>query len=96
MNDREKCLREACEIVNGARNQAYGNVEENFDMNSIYMILADSNMPIDTANEMLDKINDVDGIQFALGIDTALKSGIPQEILPNDAVPSHIWDLTVH
>lgn len=30
MNDREKCLREACEIVNGARNQAYGNVEDNF------------------------------------------------------------------
>ena len=23
MNDREKCLREACEIVNGARNQTY-------------------------------------------------------------------------
>lgn len=30
MNDREKCLREACEIVNGARNQTYGNVEDNF------------------------------------------------------------------
>lgn len=28
MNDREKCLREACEIVNGARNQTYGNKEE--------------------------------------------------------------------
>lgn len=27
MNDREKCLREACEIVNGARNQTYGNVD---------------------------------------------------------------------
>ena len=32
MNDREKCLREACEIVNGARNQTYGNVEDNFNM----------------------------------------------------------------
>lgn len=31
MNDREKCLREACEIVNGARNQTYGNVEDNFE-----------------------------------------------------------------
>lgn len=30
MNDREKCLREACEIVNGARNQTYGNVEDSF------------------------------------------------------------------
>lgn len=31
MNEREKCLREACEIVNGARNQTYGNVEDNFE-----------------------------------------------------------------
>lgn len=31
MNEREKCLREACEIVNGARNQNYGDVEDNFD-----------------------------------------------------------------
>lgn len=30
MNDREKCLREACEIVNGARNQTYGDVKDNF------------------------------------------------------------------
>lgn len=31
MNEREKCLREACEIVNGARNQTYGSVEDNFE-----------------------------------------------------------------
>ena len=61
-------------------------LEENFDMNSIYMILADSSMSTDTANEMLDKLGDVDGVQFALGLDTALKSGIPQEFLPAKTV----------
>ena len=30
MEKREECLRTACEIVNGARNQTYGNVEDNF------------------------------------------------------------------
>ena len=30
MNDREKCLREACEIVNGARQECYGDAEDNF------------------------------------------------------------------
>lgn len=69
-----------------ACSQANKKLEENFDMNSIYMILADSNMSTDTANEMLDKLNDVDGVQFALGLDTALKSGIPQEFLPSKMV----------
>ena len=69
-----------------ACSQANKKLEENFDMNSIYMILADTNMSTDTANEMLDKLNDVDGVQFALGLDTALKSGIPQEFLPSKMV----------
>ena len=69
-----------------ACSQANKKLEENFDMNSIYMILADTNMFTDTANEMLDKLNDVDGVQFALGLDTALKSGIPQEFLPSKMV----------
>ncbi len=69
-----------------ACSQANKKLEENFDMNSIYMILVDTNMSTDTANEMLDKLNDVDGVQFALGLDTALKSGIPQEFLPSKMV----------
>ena len=69
-----------------ACSQANKKLEENFDMNSIYMILADSGMSTDTANEMLDKLDDVDGVQFALGLDTALKSGIPQEFLPAKTV----------
>lgn len=69
-----------------ACSQANKKLEENFDMNSIYMILADSSMSTDTANEMLDKLGDVDGVQFALGLDTALKSGIPQEFIPAKTV----------
>lgn len=69
-----------------ACSQANKKLEENFDMNSIYMILADSGMSTDTANEMLDKLGDVDGVQFALGLDIALKSGIPQEFLPAKTV----------
>ena len=55
MNDREKCLREACEIVNGARNQAYGNVEDNFDrIASLWSIYLDTDVtPIDVAMMMV-------------------------------------------
>lgn len=55
MNDREKCLREACEVVNGARNQAYGNVEDNFDrIASLWSIYLDTAVtPIDVAMMMV-------------------------------------------
>ena len=32
MNKREECLRKACEIVNGRREQSYGTPENNFKM----------------------------------------------------------------
>ena len=32
MNKREECLRTACEIVNGQREQSYGTPEDNFKM----------------------------------------------------------------
>ena len=32
MNKREQCLRRACEIVNGQREQSYGTPEDNFRM----------------------------------------------------------------
>lgn len=66
--------------------QANAKLEQSFDMNSIYMILADSDMPTEKGNEMLDRLNDVEGVQFALGLDTFLKSGIPQEFLPSSLV----------
>lgn len=55
MNDREKCLREACEIVNGARNQTYGNVEDNFDrIASLWSTYLDTAVtPIDVAMMMV-------------------------------------------
>lgn len=55
MNEREKCLREACEIVNGARNQTYGNVEDNFSrIASLWSTYLDTAVtPIDVAMMMV-------------------------------------------
>lgn len=55
MNAREKCLREACEIVNGARNQTYGNVEDNFSrIASLWSTYLDTAVtPIDVAMMMV-------------------------------------------
>lgn len=55
MNEREKCLREACEIVNGARNQTYGNVEDNFErIATLWSVYLDTAVtPIDVAMMMV-------------------------------------------
>lgn len=70
--------------------QANKMLAENFDgTNSIYMILADSNLSAEDSNAMMNEVNDLDGISFALSIDSALGGEIPTEMLP-DALVSEL------
>lgn len=57
-------------------------LEENFDVNSIYMILADSELNSKDANKMMTEIKDLDGVTFALGLDSATGNEIPKELIP--------------
>lgn len=57
-------------------------LEENFDVNSIYMILADSELNSKDANKMMTEIKDIDGVTFALGLDSAIGNEIPKELIP--------------
>lgn len=67
--------------------QANKLLADNFDgTNSIYMILADSNLSEEDSNAMMNEVNDLDGISFALSIDSALGGEIPTEMLPDSLV----------
>ena len=67
--------------------QANKLLADNFDVtNSIYMILADSNLSAEDSNAMMNEVNDLDGISFALSIDSALGGEIPTEMLPDSLV----------
>ena len=67
--------------------QANKMLAENFDgTNSIYMILADSNLSAEDSNAMMNEVNDLDGISSALSIDSALGGEIPTEMLPDSLV----------
>ena len=67
--------------------QANKMLADNFDgTNSIYMILADSNLSAEDSNAMMNEVNDLDGISFALSIDSALGGEIPTEMLPDSLV----------
>lgn len=67
--------------------QANKLLADKFDgTNSIYMILADSNLSAEDSNAMMNEVNDLDGISFALSIDSALGGEIPTEMLPDSLV----------
>ena len=67
--------------------QANKLLADNFDgTNSIYMILADSNLSAEDSNAMMNEVIDLYGISFALSIDSALGGEIPTEMLPDSLV----------
>ena len=69
--------------------QANKMLAENFDeTNSIYMILADTNLSAEDSNAMMQEVNNLDGITFALSLDSALGGEIPTELLPDSMVSS--------
>ena len=67
-----------------ACSQANKILEENFDMNSVYMILADTNMTAKDATKMLDELENVEGVSFALGYNSLAGTTIPDELVPDD------------
>lgn len=59
-------------------------LQDDFKMNSIYMVLADSDMDGKECKEMTEEINDLDGITFALGYNSVLGNTIPDEVIPDE------------
>lgn len=63
--------------------QANEKLAENFHMNSTHMVLADANLSSKDAKGMLDEMADVEGVKFALGLDSVIGSAIPKDMLPD-------------
>ena len=61
-------------------------LKDNFDMNSLYMVLADSQMSAKEINEMTEEIKALDGVTFALSIDSLMGTSVPEEMLPEKLV----------
>ena len=71
-------------------------LSEEFNMNSTHMLLVDSDMKSKDVNKMLSEMKNIDGISFALGMDTLVGSAIPQDVIP-DSIKSMLksddWQL---
>lgn len=64
--------------------QANNKLEEDFNMGATHIILASSDLSHKDASNMIDEINDLDGVAVALGKDAILGLAVPQEMLPAD------------
>ncbi len=66
-------------------------LDEIFKMNSTHIVLLDSEVEPKDVNEMMNQINDLDGVKAALGLDSIVGPSIPREILP-DSVKEVVMD----
>ena len=58
-------------------------LKEDYDMNTTHMILADSAIDGADAGRMLSEMEKVDGIKWALGLDSVIGPTIPKSMIPN-------------
>lgn len=62
---------------------ATNKLQDEFDMSSTHMILADANLPESDARSMIDEIKQVKGVKTALGLDSLIGSRIPEAAIPD-------------
>ena len=58
-------------------------LKKDYDMNTTHMILVDSSVESADVAKMIDKMDDVDGVKWALGLDALIGPAIPQSMIPD-------------
>ncbi len=77
--DLTQTLPDTLESVQGANK-----VDEEFDMNSAYMLLVDKNLDTAQMNQMIHELKNTDGILLVLGTDSLMGPSLPREFIPED------------
>ena len=66
--------------------QANEELQENFQMNSVHMVLVDGKLESKNVYSMTQEMKKLNGVKTVLGMDAMLGSGIPREIIPADMI----------
>ena len=91
--DLTQTLPDKLESVQGANK-----VDEEFDMNSAYMLLVDKNLDSASMNQMIKELKDTDGILSVLSTDSLIGPAFPRSFIPEDLLSdleSDEWKLVL-
>ncbi|MBR5944687.1 MAG: MMPL family transporter [Lachnospiraceae bacterium] len=91
--DMSACLPENIEVI-----KANEKLSETFNVASTHMLLVDKNLPDKEVRAMLKEMEDVEGVEQVLGLETVLGAGVPEEIIPEklkDMLESDNWRLVL-
>ncbi len=89
--DMGKCLPSNMDFVT-----AQERLKDTFGVASTHMVLVDADTPSEDVRSMLDEMDKVKGVQYAIGLESVLGESVPAEILPDsitEMVKSDKWEL---
>lgn len=75
---------------------ANSKLKDEFDVATTHMLLVDADLPSREVRNMMDEIEKVDGIKYALGLESIVGPMVPEEILPDsirEILESDDWKL---
>ena len=75
---------------------AQDRLKETFGVASTHMVLVDADTPSEDVRSMLNEMQEVEGVQYAIGLESVLGAGVPEELLPESVtqlVKSDKWEL---
>ena len=89
--DMGQCLPEDIDYV-----IANSKLAEDFDISSTHMLLVDASLPTRDVRDMIDEMEQVDGVKYVLSLESVVGPLVPEDILP-DSVRSLLnngqWEL---
>lgn len=71
-------------------------LSDEFNIASTHMVLVDSKLSSRSVRDMIDEMEDVDGVKYVLGLESVLGPRVPEEILPDsikEILESDKWEL---
>lgn len=89
--DMGQCLPEDMEYV-----IANSKLSEDFDIASTHMVLVSADLPSKDVRNMIKEMDEVDGVRYAIGLESVIGSRVPEEILPDSirsVLKSDKWEL---
>jgi predicted RND superfamily exporter protein len=65
-------------------NEANKKLDETFDMSTLHILMYDKNMDSKDKSALLEEVEKVDGVKWALGIRSVVDSSVPESMIPSE------------